>query len=136
MMGRFRELINDLSLVEIPLHGCKFTWSNRQDCPTLVKLDRVLCSTDWLELFPNCLLQSVYTDNSDHCPIIFGLQDSKTGKRRFHFEVFWPKLEGFQAAVEDAWSAIPVSSCPFETPKNSELSPKACKVGAIRKLDM
>jgi len=70
-MGRFRGLINDLSLVEIPLHGRKFTWSNRQVCPTLFKLDSVLCSTDWEELFPNCLLQSASTDNSDHCPIIF-----------------------------------------------------------------
>jgi len=47
MMGRFRRLINDLSLKEIPLHGRKFTWSNLQDSPTLVKLDRVLCSVDW-----------------------------------------------------------------------------------------
>ena len=46
MMGRFRRLINDLSLKEIPLHGRKFTWSNLQDSPTLVKLDRVLCSVD------------------------------------------------------------------------------------------
>ena len=51
MMGRFRRLINDLSLKEIPLHGQKFTWSNLQDSPTLVKLDRVLCSVDWEQLF-------------------------------------------------------------------------------------
>ena len=46
MMGRFRRFINDLSLKEIPQHSRKYTWSNQQVSPTLVKLDRVLCSID------------------------------------------------------------------------------------------
>jgi hypothetical protein len=56
MVGRFRRFINDLALKEIPLHGRKHTWSNQQNSPTLVKLDRVLCSVDWEEKFPNYLL--------------------------------------------------------------------------------
>lgn len=46
MMGRFRRLINDLALKEITIHGRKFTWSNGQDSPIQVKLDRVLCTVD------------------------------------------------------------------------------------------
>ena len=46
MMGRFRRFINNLSLKEIPLHGRKYTWSNQQVSPTLVKFDIVLCSVD------------------------------------------------------------------------------------------
>ncbi|KAJ1296014.1 hypothetical protein BS78_01G266700 [Paspalum vaginatum] len=38
MMGRFRRLIDDLALKEVPLHGRKFTWSNGQDYPALVRL--------------------------------------------------------------------------------------------------
>jgi hypothetical protein len=115
LMGRFRRLINDLGLKELPLHGRKFTWSNQQDSPTLVRLDRVFCSVDWEHLFPNSLLQSTATVGSDHCPLLLGLHDNKPGKPRFHFESFWTKLEGFQEAVEDAWSSVPVSSCPFDT---------------------
>jgi predicted subunit of tRNA(5-methylaminomethyl-2-thiouridylate) methyltransferase len=63
IMGRFRRLIDDLALKEIPLHGRKSTWSNKQDSPTLVRLDRVLCTIAWEELFPNALLQSVGADN-------------------------------------------------------------------------
>jgi len=59
MMGRFRRFINDLALKEIPLHDRKHTWSNQQNSPTLVRLDRVLCSVDWEEKFPNCFLQSM-----------------------------------------------------------------------------
>jgi len=113
MMGRFRRFINDLALKEIPLHGRKYTWSNQQDSPTLVKLDRVLCSVDWEENFPKCILQSMASDDSDHCPILLGLQDNKPGQPRFHFQSFWTKLDGFQEVVATAWASIPVGPCPF-----------------------
>jgi len=115
MVGRFRRLINDLELKDLPLIGRKYTWSNQQDSPTLVKLDRVLCSTSWEQLFPNCLLQSCATDGSDHCPLLLGLQDVLPGKARFHFEAFWTKLEGFQETVATAWASEQVSHCPFDT---------------------
>jgi len=115
MMGRFRRFINDLALKEIPLHGRKYTWSNQQDSPTLVKLDRVLCSVDWEDKFPNCLLQSLASEDSDHCPLLLGLQNNKVGRRRFHFESFWTKLDGFQEAVAAAWMSVPTGSCPYLT---------------------
>ncbi|CAD6257196.1 unnamed protein product [Miscanthus lutarioriparius] len=115
MMGRFRRFINDLALKEIPLHGRKYTWSNQQDSPTLVKLDRVLCSVDWEDKFPNCLLQSLASEDSDHCPLLLGLQNNKVGRRRFHFESFWTILDGFQEAVAAAWMSVPTGSCPYLT---------------------
>jgi hypothetical protein len=66
MMGCFKRFIDDLALKEIPLHGPKFTWSNQQESPTLVKLDRVLRTVDWEELYLNCLLQSLATNDSNH----------------------------------------------------------------------
>jgi hypothetical protein len=53
---RLRRLIDDLALKEIPLHGRKFTWSNQQAAPVLVKLD-------WEGLFPNVLLQSATSED-------------------------------------------------------------------------
>ena len=38
-MLQFNEAINSLGLVEIPLKGRSFTWSNMQDAPLLQKLD-------------------------------------------------------------------------------------------------
>jgi hypothetical protein len=115
MMGRFKRWINDLCIKEIPLHGRRFTWSNKQSSPTLVKLDMAFCSVDWDDLFPNCLLQSSASQDSDHCPLILGLHDIKRGKRRFHFESFWPKLDGFQDAVAAAWASVPAGLCPLLT---------------------
>jgi hypothetical protein len=67
MIGCFRRLIDDLALKEIPLHGPKFTWSNQQAAPVLVKPDRVFCTVDCEGLFPNVLLQSAASKDSDHC---------------------------------------------------------------------
>ena len=58
MMGRFRRFVNDLELKEIPLLGRRYTWSNGRDSPTLVKLDRVLCTNDWEEIYVDNVLQS------------------------------------------------------------------------------
>jgi endonuclease/exonuclease/phosphatase family metal-dependent hydrolase len=74
MMNRFKRLIEDLALKEIPLHGRQYTWSNQQVNPVLVKLDRVFCSVDWKILFPNVHLQSTASQDSDHCPLILDLK--------------------------------------------------------------
>jgi hypothetical protein len=108
MMGRFRGWINDMAVTEVPLHGRKFTWSS-------VKLDRVFCSPDWEDMFTDCLLQSAASDDSNHCPLILGLRDNLDGKRRFHFESFWPAMDGFLETVETAWNSVQPHPCPLET---------------------
>jgi hypothetical protein len=114
-MGRFRSAINDLALKEIPLFGRKYTWSNQQEHPVLVKLDRAFCSVAWEQLFPNALLQSTSSQDSDHCPLLLGLNVNKPGKRRFHFEAFWPKMEGFHEVVKEACDSVENTRCPFLT---------------------
>jgi hypothetical protein len=83
MMGHFRKLIDGLWLKEVPLHAQKYTWSNQQEAEILVKLNRVLCSVDWEDLFPSCLLQCVATD------------DSMAGATRWwdmlHLNLVWPE---------------------------------------------
>jgi len=99
LMGRFRRFVNDMELKEIPLLGRRYTWSNERASPTLVKLDRVLCTGDWEDIYPDCVLQSHATEMSDHCPLVLGLQDGVRGKRRLHFEKIWPQLPGFLDTV-------------------------------------
>jgi len=103
MMGRFRRFVNDLELKEIPLLGRRYMWSNEREAPTLVKLDRVLCTSCWEEMFPGCILQSLASQISDHCPLLLGLKEWIRGKWRFHFESFWTKLPHFLEVVADSW---------------------------------
>ncbi|WVZ76358.1 hypothetical protein U9M48_024338 [Paspalum notatum var. saurae] len=113
-MGRFRKFLDDVEVKELPLVGRKFTWSNERAAPTLVRLDRFFCCLDWEEIFSDSLLQSSASVVSDHCPLLLGLKVKLPGKRRFHFESFWPKLPGFLEAVEQNWNAPVSATCPVE----------------------
>jgi hypothetical protein len=117
MMGQFKRFIDEVAVKEIPLHGQKYTWSSTSSgiSPTLVKLDRVFYSVDWKQQFPDSLLNTGASDNSNHCLLILGLKDNHLGRQRFHFESLWPKFEGFQDAIQQAWSSVQRKPCPMET---------------------
>jgi hypothetical protein len=50
--------------------------------------------------------------------LLLGLKDIKPGRKRFHFEAFWPKIDGFLEAVQQAWSSVQQNHCPFSTLDN------------------
>lgn len=106
MMGRFRRAINDLAPKEVYLNGRRFTWSNEQTPPTLVHLDRVLCTSDWEDYHGECHLTCLASVVSDHCPLLLDCSPMPTARRRFRFEAFWPSRDGFQDTVTTAWSSV------------------------------
>lgn len=114
MMGHFRRLINDLGLREIELLGRRYTWSSERAAPTLVRLDRAFHMPEWESVFPDHILHSTAAGISDHCPLILSLQNVPRGKRRFHFECFWPKLAGFQDTVHAAWTQSGGTGSPLQ----------------------
>jgi hypothetical protein len=105
MMGRFRRLINDLLLKEIYLNGRRYTWSNEQSPPTLVRLDRVLCTVDWEEAHGECHLRCLASVISDHSPLLLDCCPMPAAHRRFHFEDYWMRLDGFHDTVTMAWNS-------------------------------
>jgi hypothetical protein len=114
MMGRFRRSLSDLELKELYLNGRRFTWSNERQHPTLERLDRVFSTVDWEEQFPDALLTAASTGPSDHCPLILSLTPDLIRGRRFQFQSFWPKMDGFMAVVQEAWTSQPWQPCPFK----------------------
>lgn len=71
-------------------------------------------NVQWKAIFPGHLLQSTAAGISDHCPLVLSLNSNLVGKRRFHFEPFWPTLEGFQEVVQQAWASTAHTGCPIE----------------------
>jgi exonuclease III len=102
MMGRFRRFLNDCELKEIYLHGRRYTWSNERERPTLVRLDREFVTVAWEELLSSCMLCCLETVVADHCPLLLDCTTKSAGRKRFHLERFWLKLEGFKEAVRSA----------------------------------
>lgn len=49
------DFLQDLNLLEPPTVGRRFTWTNGQENPNWVKLDRFLVSSDWVVLFPKLI---------------------------------------------------------------------------------
>ncbi|XP_073366378.1 uncharacterized protein [Aegilops tauschii subsp. strangulata] len=112
-MGKFRRFVDSNGLKELFLHGRAFTWSNERDNPTLTKIDRAFVSVDWELDHPDGLLQALSTAISDHCPLHLAMEDHLQPHRRFRFESFWTKLDGFDEAVVEAWTCDPSISDPF-----------------------
>uniref|UniRef100_A0A453NQ47 Uncharacterized protein n=1 Tax=Aegilops tauschii subsp. strangulata TaxID=200361 RepID=A0A453NQ47_AEGTS len=48
----FNEIIGHLGLLELPLKGRRFTWSNMQDVPLLEQLDWFFTSSSWINQYP------------------------------------------------------------------------------------
>ncbi|XP_073360044.1 uncharacterized protein [Aegilops tauschii subsp. strangulata] len=113
MMRKFRDLVDDLELKELYMHGQSFTWSNERDTPMLTKIDRVLVSVDWELHYPDNLLQALSTNISDHALLHLSTCAHFCLKRKFRIEMFWTKLEGFLDAVKEAWVCDASITDPF-----------------------
>ena len=66
----FNEAISYLGLIEIPLHGKHFTWSNKQQPPLLERIDWFFTSISWTLLYPSTKATSLVAEVSDHSPCL------------------------------------------------------------------
>jgi exonuclease III len=62
------QYIEEYNLVDLPLHGCKFTWS-KGDGLSMSRLDMFLLSEEWCSDWPNCQQVSHLRSLSDHCAL-------------------------------------------------------------------
>jgi hypothetical protein len=113
MMSRFRAFVENHELRDIYMHGRLFTWSNERQTPTMSKLDRALVSIDWQIMYPDSLLQALSSSISDHTPLHLSLNAGHRPKKRFKFEMFWLKLDGFDDVVKEGWRYAPSIVDPF-----------------------
>jgi hypothetical protein len=65
-MLNFNNAISSLGVVEIPLHGRKYTWTNKQHPPLLERLDWFFTSQNWTLSYPNTVAHSLVMEVSDH----------------------------------------------------------------------
>jgi len=95
----FNEVISELNLIEIPLHGKKFTWSNKQSPPLLERLDWFFISPSWPSLFPNTLTSSLVIETFYHSPCMINISTSIPKGGIFRFENYWLGHRDFQKVV-------------------------------------
>jgi hypothetical protein len=102
-MLTFNDFIRTQSLVEIPIKGRSYTWSNMQDNPLLEQLDWFLSSVHWTSSYPNTVVLPLGKPVSDHVPCVISIESTIPKSNIFRFENFWIHHSGFHATVQNSW---------------------------------
>jgi hypothetical protein len=104
-MYLFNEAINALGLVELPLNGKRFTWTNKQLSPLLERLDWFFTSTSWTTAYPNTYAYPLVMETSDHVPCVISISTNIPRKNFFRFENYWMEHQDFLSIVQHGWFA-------------------------------
>ncbi|XP_030970526.1 uncharacterized protein LOC115990899 [Quercus lobata] len=111
-MREFSEFISEQGLIDIPLEGGTFTWSNSREVASKARLDRFLFSQDWEDKFPTVCQRRMSRLLSDHFPIVLEGGSFHRGRRPFRFENMWLKDEGFVERVRSWWESYHLQGAP------------------------
>ncbi|GKC66704.1 RNA-directed DNA polymerase, eukaryota, reverse transcriptase zinc-binding domain protein [Tanacetum coccineum] len=99
----FNSFISNSSLVDIPLGGFNFTWTDKWGSK-MSKLDRFLVSEYFLDIFPNAIGVVLEKGKPDHRPIFLKESVVDYGPTPFRFFHSWLDMDGFHDLVSDAWN--------------------------------
>lgn len=79
------------------------------ETPAMNRLDRLLVSTDWLDLFSDCIQRALARPISDHCPMLLetGLEDWGHPSP-LRFEISWLYEKNFEDLVKEWCSSFSV----------------------------
>ena len=105
-MRRFFEVIEELALRDLPLHGGLFTWSGGMNGLSRSRLDCFLISEDWENHFSGAIQCSLPRPVSDHFPILLDGGAVRRGPISFRFENMWLKGEGFKELLKGWWQGF------------------------------
>ena len=113
-MYTFNDFIRCQSLIELPIKGRSFTWSNMQLNPLLEQLDWFFTSSNWNLSYPKTMVKPLGKPVSDHIPVVVTIETNIPKSKLFRFESFWVQHTGFMNVVETSWSK-PVHSTNYAT---------------------
>lgn len=106
----FNNIISHLGLIELPIKGRSYTWSNMQDSPLLEQVDWFFTSVAWTNQFPNSLVLPLARITSDHLPCKVQIGTCIPRANIFRFENWWFKHPGCLEQVTHAWAPTTRSS--------------------------
>ena len=85
-IATFSEIISYLGLVELPIKGRSYTWSNMHADPLLVQLDWFFTSSAWTLKYPNTTVRPLSRPTSDHTPCVVSIGSCIPKASLFRFE--------------------------------------------------
>jgi mannosylglycoprotein endo-beta-mannosidase len=103
-MFLFNEIIGHLGLLELPIKGRVYTWSNMQKDPLLEQLDWFFTSNEWISTYPNTVVLPLANTASDHIPCVVNIDTVIPKASIFRFENYWTEQPGFLDCVKAVWN--------------------------------
>ncbi|KAA3488688.1 reverse transcriptase [Gossypium australe] len=111
LLKDFRDIIDDLALVDIKPDKGWFTWVNNREGNRLIKerLDRFLTSVSTVEKFPFIASSVIRQAQSDHDAILLDLHGRKLmdypwdSRLRFRYEECWASEKDVKKIINEGW---------------------------------
>lgn len=102
-MLQFNEAISNLGLVEIPLKGRSYTWSNMQTSPLLEMLEWFFISETRTISYPSAQVIPLSKPISDYTPYVVKIGTNIPKEKIFIFGNYWLEHNDFKVAVHNIW---------------------------------
>ncbi|KAM7491146.1 hypothetical protein LguiA_034067 [Lonicera macranthoides] len=100
--GDLNDCVLECGLMDLDCTGSQFTWK-KPNCKMWQRLDRVLCSQDWLSKFQVIKLSHLNRENSDHSPLVVQFGDEQRNGGCFSFQRMWISHHDFLRVVQSVW---------------------------------
>ncbi|KAK2636379.1 hypothetical protein Ddye_031171 [Dipteronia dyeriana] len=100
----FNDFIRRANVVNIPLHGLSFAWTNFRERAAWARLDRFLISPEILIWYPNITQKGLARSLSDHNAIGLGQVGVDWGLTPFRFYNSWLEEKHLMNEVSNEWS--------------------------------
>ena len=71
----FNAILEHAGVRELEMNGREFTWGNNLPIPIFEKLDRILCNTEWEEVYTLTQVTALTREKSDHTPLFLDSGD-------------------------------------------------------------
>jgi hypothetical protein len=99
----FNEWINRWGLLDIKDPTRSYFWTNNQEKPIMVLLDRILVFVDWEAKFPLTQVVMLPKGTSDHNPLKISFEGRLRMKEHlFRFKKWWLEMDEFAEVVRKA----------------------------------
>ncbi|KAL4318371.1 hypothetical protein GQ457_18G011690 [Hibiscus cannabinus] len=118
LLDTFQDCLDRNNLLDCkPISGW-FTWLHINSVSGAIireRLDRFMATTDWISLFPDYRISSIYIAKSDHCFLLMDASQVNVSARGgstdyFRFDTCWSKEDACIARVRSTWLRSPCST--------------------------
>ncbi|XP_026383434.1 uncharacterized protein LOC113278927 [Papaver somniferum] len=108
-MIKFNNFISRHQLIDLPLLGATYTWTNNQVHTIKCRIDRLLVSPSWECMYRQVIQKALARPSSDHNPIALFCEGVKHGPSSFRCEYYGLIHPNFISVVRHSWSFVVVS---------------------------